>query len=439
MLSLPLQRKEVFSGTKTLKGPNVNGFSFGTWQTKNLNGIKHFYFNGSSSYPITEVGTGTFVYNNGNQPVIGSLSGTIYRPDAPESSRPLTLANQRYVEAAIVAANDGFKISIGGQDLSNYEAVVLVARSTAASTPGKLTIRDSDGDDSTCAFTTSSTANTWKGGAGEEAIFFEFQNDGSNGVTHTGTFDSTSIDEIEVSGDTADTDIACYEVYFVDSIQKAIGYTWTLQQSCIDSMTEELSREMSDVLCNQSADSSIATGDSYSKTITVKKEDLAMTALAMGDVITKSDESIVKEYEEKLTVTNNTATYPANLNVFKIFVGEQPLNVFYKSQGVPTHGYYDDKNGELTLSGLADGTKLTLFYAETAKVTSTVFKALEQGYYGYLSVPKVSENQVTRILVAKKAQMMLTGKSAADDGSTVDIQFKFYADENGVYAKEVEL
>ena len=439
LINIPITNKEVFGGTKTLVGNNQRGFTFSAWQTKDLLGIRHFFFNNSSAYPVTAVGTGTFDLQNGNRPVVASLSDTVFSPTASETARPLTTSNQRYVKANIVANDDGIKIVIGGQDLSKFNIAVLLDKSSQISTAGKLKIRTSVGNESVCAFTTSTTANTWIGGAGNNAHFFDFQTNGANGVAHTGTFDASNVTELEVTGDTSGTDICAYEVYFCESVQQAIGYELTIQQSCVDAFSEELSREMSDILCNQVVDSAITTGDIYTLTMTFKRQDLKVIAMSMGDVLRQKEETVVVEYDQKLVVSSNTASYPPQFtNVAKILNGKTPLDVYYQSTDVPSGGYYDDGAGTITVSGLADGTELTLFYYETKTVSATVFKALEQGFYGYLAVPKVSENGKVRFLIGKKVQIMITGKASADDGSTVDIQFKFYADNKGVYVTETE-
>jgi len=350
----------------------------------------------------------------------------------------LTTQGQRYTKIDVVAADDGAKLDIGGQDLSSYNAVIIVAKSTGTSTAGKLKIRSSVGNESVCSFDTSATANQWVGGAGDEARFYEFKVDGATNVSHTGTFDPSSVTELEVTGDTLGTDLSVYEVYFVTGIQQAIGYELGIQQTCVDSMTREVSREMSDILCNQVANSSISSSDSYLINTTFKRQDLKVTAMSTGDILIEREVTVVKKYNTPIAITSNTATYPSNFKISKVIVGETPLDVYYRASDVPTNAYHDDGAGTLTFNGLSDGTKITIFYEDTTTFSATVFKALEQGFYGYLSVPQVSENGVVSYLVAKKAQINFVSSSQADDGSTVEIQFKLFADSDGVYVTEAK-
>lgn len=410
---------------------------------------RSYFFDGS--VPLVDVGTPTkTVFRDGDTPPSIDLDNNVVSvaDQNNEAIRPIaTFGGKQYTRFTAVGTGDGTKFTIPATDFSAYRYVILVAKSGQASTTGLLTIRSTAGNESDCAYTTSATANIWRGGSNiGEALIFPFRDDADTAVTFTGTPDFNAITEIEVTVDTIANDVSPYEVYFVKDIRQVIGSVVKLNVPCPLSVSREITNEFEAIQCGQVDISQEPNSSSRSFTWETQLVNYSDLAYASGDVL-KTDtntfpEVTISPSKNPQQVTAGVITLPSSAPVYG-----DTITLYKDGRKVILSRNYRSsaaaiQNGEFHQSG-ATVTVPTIYNTWTAFVEQAVSQTgatyvdrpLVRGLVGPAYVPRSSRNGTIVKELFNKAELSI---SAVTSGNVDSVSFtlKLYP-VNGEFSKSL--
>ncbi len=158
------------------------------------------YWDNSSVYPITAVGTGTFTISNTTPPPIAS-QGSVFSPTDTASQIPKVGENRSYaIISGGASANGGASIPINwslSSDGTTGVASIVLRSPAGTAVAGKIKLRSSVGNESVFAFTMVANTN-WQ-------TFTWTPQVSGNGVTLTGTPVYTTLTVAEITLDATST------------------------------------------------------------------------------------------------------------------------------------------------------------------------------------------------------------------------------------------
>jgi hypothetical protein len=437
-MSLVSTSPQYKAGTKQYDASGVSP-QFAFFQTKDSIIPYKFYWDNNSNYPITIVGTATRTSETTGKPLPGDIYGTLFDTGLSQSQIPLVGQDRNYSRFAVTAINSGGKISVGTLDLSSTRWCVVVDKSSGTSQGAKFTIRTTAGNESVCALTTSSTANTWVGGGSlsnpKVVHIFEFKTVGTPGVTHNGTFNPASVTELEFTKDTNTGDVSIHSCYFFESYSMAIGYVNQIMLSCISAASYEETLEQNALVCNQLDEAMITNSRSVSVNFTTKKHLLEQVALLQGDVAQnrnfKINEVICSPDNNPLTISAGTITLPSpTAKILSVEINGKMLYSFHAAASIPEGAFFQN-GATVTFNTAYNGKQPTITVETTTSLPSYRVKGLEQLFVGSMYLPMKTENGRIIRRHAKKVQLSLASQNAADDGDELEVAAKFMADDNG--------
>lgn len=370
---------------------------------------------------------------------IAELNNEVLRPKT-------TVAGLKYKKYTATVAGDGVKLTIPATDLSQFTHVVLVSKSDTASCAGLLTIRSSAGNESDCSTVQSATVDTWVGGSNSgEALIFPFRDSSDPSVTFTGTPDFTGITEIEATVDTATEDVSPYQVYFVKSIEQAIGQIIVDEFSCISSIGRTISNEYEAVLCGQKEIGQEATTSDRGLEVGSQRIDYSSMAKASGSILatrtTSMPEVTISPDKNPQVTATNTFTLPTsdpvigNVYLYKDSSRVELLRNNRSSAATITNSEYH-QNGTTVTVPAAYGTGWSVRVSQAREITGMTYvdRALVRGMIGPAYVPKTGSNGKKTRELYPKAERFISGYDDSGNIASVTYSMKFYP-VNGEFSK----
>ena len=393
------------------------------------------YTNNSPAYPLTPVGTGASVnVLTTDFAPSGDLFTTLYNPSQTPTNftLPLVGVKKDYVRISRNTAAGGAKLSVSW-DLSLQNWFVVVAKANAANIAAKLIIRSSAGNEAVCSFTTPATANTWS------RFIFNFKVNGSPNVTFNGNPNFSSITELEISLDAANTSVDVAMLYAVNNYSQIIGNKIVYKHTCVSEFGFENTLDFADLLCNQQVSQRTATSRKIEITIGAKRKDIEAQAIALGDIIKLktgyflqllNDENVGrKEFS-----SSGTITLPNNLNIALVEIdGVGVLKEYHNSSSVPENAYHY-AGTTLTVNSIYAG-KIPRIYiwSRENKPTRTV-NNLDLGFLGFMQIPRRMENGKFEYITAPKVQVSLDNEAFNEDFDQINFRYSVFP-HNGKYVE----
>jgi hypothetical protein len=416
------------AGTKQF---NEYPIYFAGYQVKDDTLTNKLYTEGSSAYSATAVATGTTTIQTSRKPLAGDLYNTVFNPADTSVNVPLVAKGKDYTRITGTSINDGAKWTVSW-DLSADNIFTIVLKSAGTSVAGKLKIRSSASNESVCAFTTSSTANTW------ERKSFDFKTNGATGVTFTGTPVFTAITEIEVTLDAITTSVDVAMIYGAGNTLQLIGNRLDYAHPCISEMAFENALEKADLLCGQQVVESTGTSRAISVKIGAKKKDIEAEAIAMGNVIKYKSGYFLELINDtnvgNKAVTAGAITLASGLNIARVYIeGVGNLKKADSATSITEGGYFYTGT-TLTISTIHNGKVPTIYIFNLKSVLTTQIKDLELGYVGWLQIPRKLLNGKYQYVTCKKAQVMLEPETMAEDYDQMNFMYNIYPS-GGTYAE----
>jgi len=403
---------------------------FSGYQVKDSLISNKIYTDNSSAYPATAIATGSASTISTNFPLAGDLFATIYNPGNTIANVPLVGRQRDYTRVTAGAIADGVKWAVSW-DMTLDNWFVVVVKSGGTSVAGKLTVRSTAGNESVCAFTTSSVANTW------ESKIFNFKTAGATGVTITGAPAFAAITEIEVTLDAAsNADVAM--AYAVNNYSQIIGSRIAYRHACVSEANFQNTLEMADLLCGQQVEQKTGSGRTIEITVGSKKKDIEAQAIGIGDIVRRKNgyflEVLNDENVGQKAVTAGVITIPAGLNVALVEIeGAGVLKPYHEATAVPEGAYHYDTT-TITTNALYNGKVLRVWiWNRVSKVTRQV-KNLEMGFLGFLQMPRKTESDKYEYITTTKTQVSLQPEGFNDDFDQVNFMYSVYP-QNGTYVE----
>lgn len=391
------------------------------------------YFDGSYFDSLgANVGTGSETTQTTNRPVDGNLYDNLYYYDNTEAQRPLVGQSLNYKRIACGGTENGGRVYSYLANLSNANWAVIVVKSTGTGVAGKFKIRSSSGNKSVCAFTTSATANTW------ERKIFDFKNNGTPGVTFTGSPVFTAITQLEITLDAISTSVDVAMVYFANNYLEIIGNELKIRQTCISEYAIERTLDTAFLTCKQQEERGTGTGKSVMFNVGTKKQNITVEGMALGDIVqgrtVYTTEVINSANVGNRAITAGVIALTPNLNIDTVFIGDQQLASYHTATGVPLNGFhYNSTSGDLTVNTAYNNKVPTIKVNSAINLPSIQDKGLKLGYVGaFRAKITVNENKY-KLYTAKKAQIMFNDIAVNEDYDQENYSYKVYKDNDDVY------
>lgn len=269
-MSLTLNLGNHYQTAGTQKYQGNGGIWARGYQTNQALLTNYAYFDNSSVYPITAVGTGTFTISNTTPPTIASQA-TVYDPANNINQVPRVGENRSYVTITAVASNDGANIPISwslAADGTTGVASAVLRSGAGTAVSGKIKLRSSVGNESVYAFTTAANTN-WQTFTWNPQI-------AGNGVTLTGTPVYTVLSVVEITLNTLSTNLDASLVSTANNQMMIIGTPFAVSFRNIDeaSFKRGLDTAVREAYQQQ-----------YAKTATGKKPTFEVTCTLHNDFI----------------------------------------------------------------------------------------------------------------------------------------------------------
>jgi len=404
---------------------------FSGYQVKDTLINNKLYADNSSAFPSTVVGTATLNLRTSNSPLAGNLFETLFNPGNTSALRPLVGQKRDYLNINATAINGGAKWAVSwNMSFDNWTALVI--KSTGTSIAGKLKFRSSVGNESVCAFTTSSVANTWT-----NISRSEFKINGATGVTFTGTPVFSNITEVEITLD-AVSQIDVAMIYGVNNYSQIIGEVVGYIHTCVSEANFENNLEMSELLCNQLVEQKTGSGRAVSITVGSKKKDIEAQAIGLGDIIKMKQgyflDIINDDTVGKRAVTAGAITLIAGLNIALVEIdGVGVLKPFHSATAVPENAYFYTGT-TFTTNPLYNGRVVRIYIWNLTNKATREIKRLEMGFVGFLQMPRRTESGKYEYITTRKAQVTLQTEGFNDDFDQVNFMYDIYP-QNGTYVE----
>lgn len=406
---------------------------FKFYQVKDSIISNKLYTDGSSAYPATAVGTGSFSTVESRLPLAGDLYETVYNPANSVSQVPVVGRQRNYTRVNCGGTvNGGAKWTVTW-NLTSENWFAIAVKAPTSSVAGKLKIRSTASNEYVLAFTTSATANTW------ETKYFDFKTSGSTGVTITGVPVPATITEVEVTLDVISTSCDVAFLYATNIPQQIIGQTVTFTMPCVSEFAFENTLETADLICNQQVEQSLSTGRTISIKVGTKAKDVIAQSYALGDVPLRQTGRFLELYNSNTignrSISAGVMTIGSGLDLASVFIdGVGTLHPVNSATNVPEGGYHYT-GSTLTFNTIHNGKVPVIHIFNTISKLTRSIKNLELGYVGFLQVPRRFENGKIEYITVPKAQVMLDAEGFNDDGDQVNFMFKVYPTASGVYAE----
>jgi hypothetical protein len=446
MSSLAISTIDYKRGNKALVKKGY--FVYTIYQYKDFSNLlpdecKTIYLNGRADqiWAPTAVSGGTFT----------AMTHGVRRADQNYTFRPshrTTAADRAYlpenaptdaIQITAAGANQGIRIT-APFNLSKSFKLCIVVSGTTASVAGKIKIQSTPGtNESVCSFTTSATV-----GQATRHVF-DFQTNGSTGVTWTGTPVFSTVTNIEITLDAAGT-IGLYGIFFTANDFQVPGQILTSRFNCIDEYGREEGYEDAKQMCANSIVGSVGTGRAPTINVTSTTTNQYIEAISKGFVPTVMIEQRLTKLQGTYTVPSTgpfTVTLPSLPNVDHIMLQNAGM-VNITTTGVANDNFalYNPTTGVLTFPASLAGYSSTsttknmeIWVWETVSITGYVVAGNDASYSGYLQLLEDGGNS-KELTISEKALIKPAETELGDATNNRTYNFDLMAiEESEVYYK----
>ena len=351
------------------------------------------YWDNSSVYPITAVGTGTFTISNTTPPPIAS-QGSVFSPTDTASQIPKVGENRSYaIISGGASANGGASIPINwslSSDGTTGVASIVLRSPAGTAVAGKIKLRSSVGNESVFAFTMVANTN-WQ-------TFTWTPQVSGNGVTLTGTPVYTTLTVAEITLDATSTIIEASMSSSANNQMCIIGTPFAISFRNVDAA--DFKRGMESAIRE-------AYQQQYAKTATGKKPTFEVTCTLQNDfikglfngTIAKNGSyykptTINSEIVGKKAVTSGAITLPAGLKTPFVEVRFGDNEFLQQWTGLlatlPAKGYYFYTLTTLTVGSSYEGRIPNIIIDDLITGDYIEDLGLQLGYY-----VRIDEKQIT--------------------------------------------
>jgi hypothetical protein len=357
----------------------------------------------------------------------------VYKQGIP---RPIIFNDTSILELESTTANGTVLFDQAPRDFSNSNYLYIVYRNTGSGlTAGDLVVTLTSSVGNSVTLTSQKTA------AQGEWVYeiFKFQEDGTTGVSFTGTPVFTSMTtelEVPVSGDV----LQVSKLYFGQTqlVFPPIVNSIEISKMCPDVMSKEDNIETFDLICGLDKEDVISTGYNPTFDFTVKTPSLLLDALAYGTTpksVELSDEETVTK-----TITSNVASLGSAVGLAQAIKDVKSVTITSLGEALTpslsgtdlerTEYFLDEATGDITFStgAFADGTTVEIQIGTVRTTDSRVIKGNDLGTIGNLLI-KMVDNGKARIY-NYKAKLMPSSTDFANDNSITNTYQVVVLDDN---------
>jgi hypothetical protein len=380
----------------------------------------------------TTAGTVTVEPKRQGYPVIANIN-TVYSDTNTEAQRPIAHSYHEYPKFTVTGASPA-SVTSPTMDLSGYDYMVVIAKSGTANRAFTVTLSSGAGQTSVSTFSTTTTPNTWVGGASdvtETALIVPFKStNASEGVVLTGTVNWAAV-TLNIAQANAG-EISVYEVHFIKERQLALGTTYAIPFSCLKGLTAEETYTYVARMCNRVTNLELATESVSSITVETTEKALSLGAATMGNPVsfqTMKSRTPTKEYTVgvggviTLPSANKVATIATELGVL-LFRGRSATTV--------SDNEYVQAGATVTVNSVFEGQNVLVNQEELLTIPSYDIAYLPPVILGQVIAIKGTSEGNLEIANFDRAQIKPMAGTNDDAGDIVKFSMSFLTNKAGV-------
>lgn len=398
----------------------------------NINSTDTLVVAGDEIANWTTTGTITAEVKTQGYPVVANIN-TVYSDTNTEPQRPIAHSYHQYPKLTVTGASSA-SVTSPSINLSEYDYIVVIAKSETANREFKVTLSSGAGQTSEIDFTNAPTPNTWVGGASDvagSALIAPFrETNASEGVTVTGTVNWGAV-TINIEQANAGN-VSIYEIHFVKERQLALGTTYVIPFSCLKGLTAEETYTYVARMCNRVTNLELATESVSSITVETTEKALSIGGATMGNPVSfKSMKSRTptKEYTVgaggviTLPSTNKVSTIATELGVL-LFRGRSATTV--------TENEYVQSGVTVTVNPVLVGQNVLINQEEVLTIPAYDIAYLPPVILGQVIAIKTTSEGNIEVSNFDRAQIKPMAGTNDDAGDIVKFSMSFLTNKSGV-------